>query len=54
VGSIVDVECFFPATDLDRLLRLEKRLRKITYANAAIGMGQVMPERIADPSIDVT
>ena len=51
----VDIDCYFPATDLDRLLRLEERLqRKIAYANAAIGMGEVLPGQIADPTVEVT
>jgi hypothetical protein len=51
----IDIDCYFPATDLDRLLRLEERLqRKIAYANAAIGMGQVLPGQTADPTVEVT
>ena len=40
----VFLDCFFPATNLDRLLRLEERLqRKIAQADAAIGTGPVLP-----------
>ncbi len=36
--SKVVLSCFFPAADLDALLRLEERLRhKIAHANAAVG-----------------
>src|SRR5689334_17387581 len=41
IGSpheVVRLYCFFPATELDVLLRLEERLRrKIAQANAAVG-----------------
>ncbi len=51
----IAIDCFFPAKDLDRLLKLEERLqRKIAYANAAIGMGQVIPGQIADPTWEGT
>ncbi len=46
--------CFFPAANLDRLLHLEETLqRKLAYANAAIGVGEVLPGQIADPSVQV-
>lgn len=58
IGShhkFIEIECFFPAEDLDRLLKLEDRLqRKVAYANAAIGMGHVIPGQIADPTIEVS
>jgi hypothetical protein len=51
----IDVNCFFPAEGLDQLLGLEERLqRKIAYANAAIGMGSIIPGQVADPSLEVT
>ena len=51
----IDINCFFPAQGLDDLLGLEERLqRKVAYANAAIGMGDVIPGQIADSSIEVT
>ena len=51
----IDVNCFFPAEGLDRLLGLEERLqRKIAYANAAIGMGNIIPGQVADPNLEVT
>ena len=57
IGShhrFIGIDCFFPAKNLDRLLRLEERLqRKIAYANAAIGMGEVLPGQLADPTIEV-
>ena len=50
----INIDCFFPAANLDRLLRLEERLqRKVAYANAAIGMGAVLPGQLADPTIEV-
>lgn len=46
--------CFFPARNLDRLLGLEATLqRKLAYANAAIGVGEVLPGQIADPTVQV-
>ncbi len=40
----VFLDCFFPAANLDRLLRLEERLqRKLAQADAAIGTGPVLP-----------
>ncbi len=51
----IDVDCFFPVAHLDELLGLEALLqRKVAYANAAIGMGQVLPHQIADASFEVT
>ena len=42
--SRVFLDCFFPAVNLDRLLRLEERLeRKLAQADAAIGTGPVLP-----------
>ncbi len=58
IGShhkFISIDCFFPAEDLDRLLKLEDRLqRKVAYANAAIGMGNVIPGQIADPTVEVS
>lgn len=58
IGShhkFIQIDCFFPSEDLDRLLRLEDRLqRKVAYANAAIGMGHVIPGQLADPTIEVS
>jgi hypothetical protein len=46
--------CFFPSANLDRLLHLEETLqRKLAYANAAIGVGEVLPGQIADPNVQV-
>jgi len=46
--------CFFPARNLDRLLGLEETLqRKLAYANAAIGVGEVLPGQITDPTVQV-
>ena len=40
----IEVACFFPDRELDRLLRLEQRLRvKIAYANAALGAEEMLP-----------
>ena len=40
----VHLDCFFPAANLDRLLRLKARLeRKLVLADAAIGAGKVLP-----------
>ena len=40
----VYLDCFFPATNLDRLLHLEERLQmKLAKADAAIGAGPVLP-----------
>ncbi len=40
----VNLCCFFPAKNLDTLLHLEETLqRKLAYADAAIGAGQVLP-----------
>lgn len=57
IGShhkVVQFGCFFPARNLDRLLGLEDTLqRKLAYANAAIGVGEVLPGQIADPTVQV-
>jgi hypothetical protein len=48
------IGCFFPAENLDTLLKLESTLqRKIAYANAAIGTGTVIPGQISDPNREV-
>ena len=40
----VFLDCFFPSAHLDRLLALEERLhRKLAQADAAIGVGDVIP-----------
>ena len=40
----VFIDCFFPSAHLDRLLKLEERLRrKLALADAAVGAGQVLP-----------
>jgi hypothetical protein len=50
----VFIGCFFPAENLDELLHLEEILqRKIAYANAAVGTGTVLPDQIADASVEV-
>ena len=50
----VFIGCFFPAENLDELLHLEATLqRKIAYANAAVGAGNVLPDQIADPNVEV-
>jgi hypothetical protein len=50
----VHIGCFFPSENLDALLHLEEVLqRKIAYANAAIGTGTVLPDQLADPSVEV-
>jgi hypothetical protein len=50
----VVIGCFFPAANLDKLLRLEETLqRKIAYANAAIGAGTVIPGQKANPDVQV-
>ncbi|HET8930091.1 MAG TPA: helicase-related protein, partial [Acidimicrobiales bacterium] len=47
-------DCFFPAQHLDELLGLEEKLqRKLAYANAAIGVGQVLPGQLTDPEVQV-
>ncbi len=47
IGSFhrrVFIDCFFPSAHLDRLLGLEKRLRrKLRLAGAAVGTGPVLP-----------
>lgn len=57
IGShhrFVHIDCFFPAQNLDSMLRLEEKLqRKIALANAAIGVGNVIPGQIADASVEV-
>lgn len=41
----VSIVCFFPDTELDRLLGLERMLlRKIAHANAAVGAGAILPD----------
>jgi hypothetical protein len=48
------IGCFFPATNLERFLNIEETLqRKIAYANAAVGAGQVLPDQVADPNVEV-
>ena len=50
----VVIGCFFPAANLDKLLKLEETLqRKIAYANAAIGAGTVIPGQKANPDVQV-
>jgi len=50
----VFIDCFFPAENLDRLLGLEATLqRKISYANAAVGVGTVLPGQNADSTVEV-
>jgi hypothetical protein len=50
----VAIGCFFPAKNLDELLKLEATLqRKIAYANAAVGVGEVLPDQVADPTIEI-
>ncbi len=50
----VVIGCFFPAENLDTLLKLEDTLqRKIAYANAAIGTGTVIPGQKSDPTREV-
>jgi hypothetical protein len=50
----VVIGCFFPAKNLDTLLKLEDTLqRKIAYANAAIGTGAVIPGQKSDPTREV-
>lgn len=50
----VKIGCFFPADSLDKLLGLEATLqRKIAYANAAIGAGEVIPGQKAIAHGDV-
>lgn len=50
----VFIGVFFPAKNLDVYLKLEAILqRKIAYANAAIGVGKVLPDQIADPNVEV-
>jgi len=52
--SRVGIGCFFPAANLEKFLHLEETLqRKISYANAAIGAGTVIPDQIADPKVEV-
>ena len=50
----VRIGCFFPAKHLGELLELEEILqRKIAYANAAIGMGEIIPGQRAKPNLDL-
>jgi hypothetical protein len=50
----VYIDCFFPARNLDDLLGLEAILqRKIALANAAIGVGHVIPNQISNPNVEV-
>ena len=50
----VRIGCFFPAEHLEELLKLEEILqRKIAYANAAIGMGEIIPGQRAKPNLDL-
>jgi hypothetical protein len=50
----VRIGCFFPAEHLEDLLKLEETLqRKIAYANAAIGMGEIIPGQRAKPNLDL-
>ncbi len=52
--SDVLFDCFFPAEYLDELLGLEEKLqRKLAYANAAVGVGQVLPGQVTDPNVEV-
>lgn len=57
IGShhkFVQFGCFFPGRNLDRLLGLEATLqRKLAYANAAIGVGEVLPGQITDPTVQI-
>ncbi len=40
----IEIDCFFPADRLDMMLGLEETLmRKLAYADAAVGTGQVLP-----------
>jgi hypothetical protein len=40
----VHLGCFFPATNLDQLLKLEETIqRKIAYAAVSVGVGEVIP-----------
>ncbi len=50
----VVIGCFFPAKNVDELLKLEETLqRKIAYANAAIGVGYVVPDQKSNPDVEV-
>ena len=50
----VRIGCFFPAKHLEELLQIEEILqRKIAYANAAIGMGEIIPGQRAKPNVDL-
>jgi hypothetical protein len=50
----VRIGCFFPAKHLEELLQIEEVLqRKIAYANAAIGMGEIIPGQRAKPNLDL-
>ena len=50
----VRIGCFFPSEHLEELLKIEETLqRKIAYANAAIGMGEIIPGQRAKPNLDL-
>jgi hypothetical protein len=50
----VDIGCFFPSDRFEEYLAMEDILqRKIAYANAAIGTGEVIPGQRANPRIEV-
>lgn len=50
----VRIGCFFPSEHLEELLKLEETLqRKIAYANAAIGMGEIIPGQRAKPNLNL-
>lgn len=50
----VKIGCFFPEEHLEELLELEETLqRKIAYANAAIGIGEVIPGQRVRPNLDI-
>jgi hypothetical protein len=51
--KFVDFGCFFPTKHLDDLLELEATLqRKVAYANAALGHGEILPGQVSDPNIE--
>ena len=42
--AYINIGCFFPADQLNEMLRLEETLmRKLAYADAAVGAGEVLP-----------
>lgn len=50
----VDIGCFFPSDRFEQYLEMEQILqRKIAYANAAIGAGEVIPGQRANPNVEV-